>query len=132
MRLYFKHCFDNWLTNMWSMSMNIQTTDTYYYKMQYIFSRENGISACYIYTIVSCDAWNWKYITQASNIIFPMNDLSSRVLIKRKSNYTLHTKTHFIEDTLYIVWYLTVYVVAFIYSAIGIDAIYKIFKHIID
>jgi hypothetical protein len=37
MSLYLKHYFDNKLPNMWSMSMNIQTTDTYYYKMQYVF-----------------------------------------------------------------------------------------------
>jgi hypothetical protein len=43
--------------------------------------------------------------------------MSSRVFMKRKSQYTLHAKTHFTEDTLYIAWYLTIYVEAFIYSA---------------
>jgi len=37
---------------------------------------------------------------------------------KRKSQYTLHAKTHFIKDTLYILWYLTIYVVAFNTSVI--------------
>jgi hypothetical protein len=51
---------------------------------------------------------------KSSNILFKMNDMSSREFIKRKSQYTLHGKAHFIEDNLYIVRYLTIYVVYFI------------------
>ena len=46
---------------------------------------------------------NKKYITQSSNNLFTLHVLSSRVLIKKKSQYTLHAKTQLIEDTLYIV-----------------------------
>jgi len=49
-----------------------------------------------------------------SNQALIFSHLSSRVLIKWKSQYTLHAKTHFIEDTLYIVCYLAIYVVDFI------------------
>jgi len=40
MSLYLKHYDGNSLLNMWSLSMKIQTTDTYYYKMQYVFQEE--------------------------------------------------------------------------------------------
>ena len=46
---------------------------------------------------------NFKYITQSSDNLFTLHVLSSKVLIKKKSQYTLHAKTQLIEDTLYIV-----------------------------
>ena len=45
MSLYLKHYFDNWLPNMGSMSMNIQTTDLLLVNA-ISFYRENDICVC--------------------------------------------------------------------------------------